>query len=480
VASVDEFAAFCAELTLDNGRPMLVEDFQREILADYFAGARETLILLPKKNGKTTLLAALALYHLLTVDDAECVVGAASKDQATILFDQARGFVRRTASLQPHVLSKPGYRELRAPEGGGRVRVLAADVDTADGVLPTLALVDELCRHKSAELYGVFRDGLGPRGGQMITISTAGDHEQTPLGQMRAAARQLDRLEQAGKHTYARTGDRSFALHEWSLDDDDDLDDLELVKQANPASWQTLELLRERHDSPSMLSWQWARFAAGVWASAEMWWLRPEEWHDAQLDERLQKGDQVALGFDGSRGGIYGRDATALVACRLEDGLLQPLGIWEAPPDAIEWEPDEEQVGAAVAEAIEKYSVVRGYFDPAAGWQTPINIWAREHGEQLMSFKTNRARMASELERFRADLVAGRIHHTGEETLTRHALNAQVKEGGRYGLTLMKPGSGADEKIDALIASVLAWAAHQDAIAAGEDKRKRPGVLITF
>jgi hypothetical protein len=49
---------------------------------------------------------------------------------------------------------------------------------------------------------------------------------------------------------------------EWALDEDDDLDDLELVKQANPASWQTPELLRERHDSPSMLSWQWARFAA--------------------------------------------------------------------------------------------------------------------------------------------------------------------------------------------------------------------------
>jgi hypothetical protein len=92
-----------------------------------------------------------------------------------------------------------------------------------------------------------------------------------------------------------------------------------------------------------------------------------------------------------------------------------------------------------------------------------------------MAFKTNRARMASELERFRVDLVAGRVHHTGDETLSRHALNAQVKEGGRYGLPLMKPGSGVDEKIDALVASVLAWAAHQDAIAAGEDKPKPGG-----
>jgi phage terminase large subunit-like protein len=55
--------------------------------------------------------------------------------------------------------------------------VLAADVDTADGVIPTLALVDEMHRHKSAGLYGVFRDGLGARDGQMLTISTAGDNE---------------------------------------------------------------------------------------------------------------------------------------------------------------------------------------------------------------------------------------------------------------------------------------------------------------
>ncbi len=74
---------------------MVLEPFQREILAEYFAGALETLILMPKKAGKSSLLAALALFHLIATRDAECVVGAASRDQATILYDQAAGFVRR-------------------------------------------------------------------------------------------------------------------------------------------------------------------------------------------------------------------------------------------------------------------------------------------------------------------------------------------------------------------------------------------------
>ena len=69
------------------------------------------------------------------------------------------------------MLVKRGYREIRSRRDAGRIRVLAADVDTADGVIPTLALVDELHRQPSAGLYGVFRDGLGPRGGQMVTIS---------------------------------------------------------------------------------------------------------------------------------------------------------------------------------------------------------------------------------------------------------------------------------------------------------------------
>ena len=242
VGELDAFSRFCARLTLDSGHPMILEPFQRTMLADYFAGADETLVLLPKKNGKTTLLAALALFHLVTTPDAECVIGAASRDQATILYDQAVGFVRRTPGLPDRAVVKRGYREIRSGKDAGRIRVLAADVDTADGVIPTLALVDELHRHKSAGLYGVFRDGLGPRDGRMITISTAGDHEQSPFGLMRTGARELP-VTSTGAHHYVRTSDGLFAMHEWALDRDDDVDDMDVVKTANPASWQTVERL---------------------------------------------------------------------------------------------------------------------------------------------------------------------------------------------------------------------------------------------
>src|SRR4051812_37319277 len=103
---------------------MRLEGFQRSMLAEHFAGAAETLILLPKKNGKSTLLAALALFHLITTPDAECVIGAASRDQATILYDQAAGFVRRSVGLDRRVNVKRGYREIQSRHDAGRIRVL--------------------------------------------------------------------------------------------------------------------------------------------------------------------------------------------------------------------------------------------------------------------------------------------------------------------------------------------------------------------
>jgi phage terminase large subunit-like protein len=405
------------------------------------------------------------------------VIGAASRDQATILFDQAAGFVRRSEGLRKRVVVKRGYREIRSRRDAGRVRVLAADVDTADGVIPTLALVDELGRHRSAGLYGVFRDGLGPRSGQMVAISVAGDHEQSPLGLMRSAARQLPNQKRTGRYLYARSEDGAFVLHEWALDPDDDVSNMRIVKLANPASWQTLELLAQRHDSPSMLSWQWARFACGLWVGADAYWISADDWTSAKLDDaKLEDGDVVAIGFDGSRTS----DATALVACRLSDGLIAPLAVFEPPENArADWEVPGDAVDAAIARTMERYRVARGYFDPPL-WQSEIDEWSREFGETaVMRFQTNRVRMQSATERFRTDLVAGRVVHDGDETLTRHVLNAQVREArGGYWLTKSRPGS--PDKIDAAVAAVLAYEARADAITAGDGAEKKPATLLSW
>jgi phage terminase large subunit-like protein len=204
VNQLADFRAFCAELTVSQGRPLVLEAFQERMLADYFDGCRETVILIPKKCGKTTLLSAVAIWHLLATPDAACYVAAASREQASILYDAACGFVSRSPALREQLIVRRGYRELWTSDKRGKLKVLASDVDTADGVLCTLALVDELHRHRSGGLYGVLADSLGPRDGQIVTISTAGDDENSPLGQLRQRAHALPGVVRDGAYRTSR------------------------------------------------------------------------------------------------------------------------------------------------------------------------------------------------------------------------------------------------------------------------------------
>jgi hypothetical protein len=59
-----------------------LEDFQREIVREAFSERRELLVLIPRANGKSTLLAAIALWGLLRGRGSQIVVGAASREQA--------------------------------------------------------------------------------------------------------------------------------------------------------------------------------------------------------------------------------------------------------------------------------------------------------------------------------------------------------------------------------------------------------------
>jgi phage terminase large subunit-like protein len=98
---LEHFALFGERaLRTENGEPLRLYREQRWMLADMFGGCRETVILISKKNGKSSLLAALALYHLYTTPDAECVIAAASRDQAAIMLRQAQGLIRRSPSAR--------------------------------------------------------------------------------------------------------------------------------------------------------------------------------------------------------------------------------------------------------------------------------------------------------------------------------------------------------------------------------------------
>jgi phage terminase large subunit-like protein len=147
-----------------------LEDFQREIVEEVFSPRRETLVLIPRGNGKSTLLAAVGLWSLLRKPDGQIVVGAASRDQAGILFDIARGFAQHP-EIAP--LVETTRREIRT--AGGWLKVIAADGPRQHGLILDLAICDELHAHGRRDLYDALRTSMLKRpGARMVTISTAG------------------------------------------------------------------------------------------------------------------------------------------------------------------------------------------------------------------------------------------------------------------------------------------------------------------
>ncbi|MGH2373008.1 MAG: terminase large subunit domain-containing protein [bacterium] len=412
-----------------------IEPFQGFMLGFYFAGIRELVILISKKNGKTTLLAALALYHLLMVEGAECVIGASSRDQATILFTQAAKLVQG-AGLESAFEVRGGYRMIR--RGKGRIRVLAADADTADGVIPTLALVDELHRHPSGELYGVFRDGLLGNA-QMITISTAGAAIDSPLGRLLTKAREFAVQQLKKRRTYT-SADGSFVMLEWALGIDDDPHDMGAVKDVNPAPWHTKETLRQRHDSPSTSIGQWLRFACGIWTEGDEPAITGEEWDRLYADiGTIRLGDSVILAPS------VGHTAAIGIAALREGEVVAIEAEVLEPREGRSVLADTEQ---RILKLCEIYDV-KAVHHPLGGFLRSADILA-EQRVPMVEAPHSPMRLTAASGTFDRLRRSGLLIHSGDPVLRNHVLAGQLRvseQGERYLIT---------ERSRALIAVLMA------------------------
>ena len=497
---LDRFAGFCAGVLTDpNGRPLELYPEQRLMLADFFDGVRETLILLPKKNGKTGLAAALALYHLMTTPFAEAYIAAMSRDQANRVLEALAGYVKRSPELSARIRLK--LREAIHDGNSGFVKVLAADTGTSDGTTATLAIVDEQHRAKSSELAALLRDGLGPRGGRMLTISTAGNDEESPLGKLRAAAYALPGMTHVGAHRYVRSGD-SFAFHEWSLDLDADVHDLELAKSANPAPWIDLEELRQRHDSPSLQPWEWGRFTLGLWQKGEFNAIDALEWaacaepglaipEDARGPyigcDLAYKWDTSALvpvwvvgggwreGTEpagrGSRGErlvrrVWVKDETAPAAYVGKPTILVPPGDGSSLSVDVIFE--------ACAAMASQWPEATFVADPLAGGEFLAQRLDAELDQARIVTYSQGNNPMSRASQGLAEMVASRrLKHPDDAGLNAHILACGVRQIGEGWRLTKQPGSKAP--IDAAVALAMALAAGLAEGATAEPPKTPPG-----
>lgn len=132
------------------GQPMVLAQFQRDfVLAVYDnpAGTRRAFLSLARKNGKTALIAALLLAHLVGPEarqNAQLVSGAMSRDQASLVFNLAAKMVQLSPRLSQVVRIVPSGKRLIGLPLNTEYKALAADGRTAHGLSPVLAILDEV------------------------------------------------------------------------------------------------------------------------------------------------------------------------------------------------------------------------------------------------------------------------------------------------------------------------------------------------
>lgn len=470
--SVDEWA----------GEPLGLEPWQLDHMGEALSYDRQgrpywrsVILELPRKNGKTTLLAGYGLYRLLFADGSPEILLAASSDrQAGRLFDSAVAFVRRSEYLLERLVVREYIGELARRDGEGRMLRMSSDHRALHGYNPSLVIADELAQWTTPGLHRAW-SALTTAGGarhraQVFAISTAGEavwRHDSILGRL------IDRNEADGDlerpHeglTISRNHEARLLLYRYESPSTEP-EDTAAHKLANPASWITAEWLERQSRNPELDAATFLQLHANVWAATDTTWLAPTQW--AALGDpgrQLADGEEVCLGFDGARSG----DATALVGCT-EDGYLFLLAAWEKPDGARGWEVPASEVDAAVAAAMERFTVRRAYFDPPY-WQTEVDGWRREFGSAVEPWHTSRPTpMSAACERFQTDALAGAMRHDADPLLRRHVLAAR-KEATRTGHVIVREQRGDSHYIDAAVAAVLAYEARADAQAAGEFGRR--------
>jgi phage terminase large subunit-like protein len=421
--TLPHFREYVSRFVLDNGELWELEDFQAEIVRPILAGVREVWVLIPEGNAKTTLLAGVCLYHADYTPSPWVPIGAASRDQAEIMFGQARGFIERTPGLDKRFRVHKGYRRIDSlRQGGLGIKVYAAAKATGDGVIPTLAVVDEGHRHRDLGLYRTWKGKLFKRGGQLVMTSTAGepgsDFEET-RDNIRTKATSRRR-----RGSGLRAAGPNSVMLEWKVPNLKKARDLRAVKAANPLSTITVKGLKEKLESPTLdFGEDWLRLTCNIPSRSAQAAITDKEWDEAESAERIPKGAPIDVGLDVA----WKWDTTAIVP------LWTPRPDFRLFGDAVILEPPRDGT------MLDPYKIESAFHELHARNPIAMVVMDREKAEQLATWLENelgvvvveRGRTnepaSYDYERFMEGLREGWIKHTGHPVLRRHAMNAVVR-----------------------------------------------------
>jgi phage terminase large subunit-like protein len=464
------FAEFCSAYCRHTkgrwaGEPLELEPWQREFVdealrLDPKTGKRvyrQVLLGVPRKNGKSTLAASLALYMAGADGEpgAEVVIAAGSRDQADVVYRQAREFVEASPTLSDFYDAQ--RFTITCPDGV--IRKIAADGRLQHGLNPSAIVCDELhafMTPRQEELWAALTTGSGAREEPLIcAITTAGYDKATVLGRLFDEAMRLPEVERRAGLTIARDVDSGFLCWWYGVDPDAPLDDVSSWLEANPASWITEEELVRQFRSPTVDEYAFRRLHLNQWTKTRESWLPPGLWSSLRdSDVEFEEGDEIVVGVDV---GLVHDSTAVAIAKRLDDGrVLVSARVWAARDDAVAHtilpggRVDLEIVENYIRDLAARYVVREVVYDPRF-FDRSAEILSND-GLLLAPVEQSSRRMLEAYAAFYLATGERRVAHDGDAVLSSHveATNATMTDRG------WKISRQRKQRIDAAVAVVMA------------------------
>lgn len=220
------------------------------------------------------------------------------------------------------------------------------------------------------------------------------------------------------------------------------------------------------------------RFWYNMIVAAEDAWVAPYEWDACKADgAQLLDADEVVLFFDGSKSD----DATGLAACRMSDGFVTTLGVWQRPAGLEKeqpWQVPREDVDGVVDRAFSQYRVLAFFCDPGSGkdddgeryWDPFLDKWGQAYGAKLllhaitagpkqhpvrwdMGDRRHQEEFTDSVARTYEDILERRLSHDGHKVMRTHVANARRRTNA-WGITIGKEHRESSRKIDLAVCLV--------------------------
>jgi len=430
------------------GKKIELEPWQCFILTTVFGWVdevgdrrfRTAYIECPRKNGKSTLSAPIALY-LLSADGepgAEVYSAATTRDQAKIVWEDAKRMTERSSAFRSALGVDTTSHAIFVNRTASSLKALSRDQQgNLDGLNVHGAIIDELHGHKDRGVWDVIETATGSRTQPLIwAITTAGSNRAGICFEQQMYVRKiLDNV---------HVDDSYFGII-YTIDENDDLFDPRTWQKANPnygISVSPEDLARKALKAQQMAAAQnnFLTKHLNVWVNADSAWMNMQYWDkcaDESLDERDFEGQECIISCDLATK----IDIAAKVKLFHKDiegkRHYYCFGKYYLPEEAAEDGRNSQYSGWAINQRLKltdgnvtdfsvieddirddarRFSVQQCAFDP---WQASSVIQRlQQDGLPVIEYRQTVQNLSEPMKELEALVLQGRFHFDGDPVLT--------------------------------------------------------------